>query len=306
MLSLLNTLTCRICPHNCVLTSGQTGKCLVRFNDGNKISNSGYGKCSLLSVEPIEKRPFFHFHPGHKYLSVGFYGCSLTCQYCANYKVSQIGEGNYKYLLPTELVQLAKDKHADGLAFTFNEPTIYYEYLMEVAEASDLPVAIKTNGFVSGHVLSDLCQSIQAFNVDIKGDDQEYQEICGGSLKPVMEAAELIYSSGRHLEISYLITPRLIVDMNYHSAMLDWLSTMPNVPIHLLYFYPFYKMNETYDMSQLLPVLALFRSKMKNVYISNVFKADFLEHRNTYCLKCNDLMIARSGDIKVHKSVCCQ
>lgn len=261
-----------------------------------------------MALEPIEKRPLFHFDPGGLYLAVGWYGCSFSCKFCQNFTVSQTMEGKSKKLLPDDLVNLCCEKKADGIAFTFNEPTIYYEYLMDVATADvDLPLVVKTNGFVTEPILYDLSYVISAFNVDIKGDEEEYQKVCGGSLKPVMNAVQYLYELDAHIEISYLVTPRLINDKIYHENMLSWLKEMPDIPVHFIYFYPFHKMTDaTYGVHELIPWVEKFHEHLKYVYVSNVYKKEFLKYRNTYCPGCRSLMVRRDRNgVNLITSECC-
>ncbi len=231
---------------------------------------------------------------------------------CQNYKVSQSTAAKTRLLMPKDLVDLAEEKKANGIAFTYNEPTVHYEYLLEVGiqlvlRQSDLKMAVKTSGFASKHVLRDLSLFDTGFNVDIKGDDQEYQKTCGGTLGPVMEAIEWLVEIKSHLEISYLVLPRQVNDKKHHRKIRDWLSELdPNIPVHLLYFYPFHKMIEaTYEMSALIEVLNIFRVKMKYVYISNTFSKQVLDHRNTKCKKCGEIMIERYRKTIVNKLECC-
>ncbi len=298
-------LTCDLCPHYCQLHFGETGRCLVRKNIGKSIRLTQYGHCSVLSVEPIEKRPFFHFDPGKKYLAVGFRGCSFTCGFCQNYTLSQTSNGRVKVLTPLELVVLAKDKSTDGIAFTFNEPTVHLEYLLDVGAISSLPIVVKTNGFVNVDALRRLTSVVDAFNVDIKGDEHEYQTVCGGHLQPVIETINELYRLGKHLEISYLVTPRLLRDDLYHNRMLGWLEKMPEVPIHLLFFYPFHKMVDSYKIDELVPLVKIFKDRMKYVYLSNHYGSSVLSYRNTFCPDCGSLMIDRVRGVNISKVWCC-
>lgn len=300
-------IDCEICPHYCSLLPGETGRCQVRKRVGDKIELTMYGKCSILAVEPIEKRPFFHFDMGGKYLAVGFYGCSMACAFCQNYTVSQTVDGKSKTMMPEDLVSLAKSKDTNGIAFTFNEPTIYYEYVMDVATFDPLfPIIMKTNGFVNENILFDLSYVVSAFNIDIKGDEQEYQSICGASLKPVINTVEFLWSMQKHIEISYLVTPRLINDMSYHNDMLSWLSDIPEVPIHFLYFYPFHRMaGESYGVQDLIPLIEMFKTKMNHVYVSNLFDDRVLKYRDTFCPECNSLMVSRNRSVEIIKRSCC-
>lgn len=303
----MSSITCSICPHLCNIAENHSGLCGVRRNNGSYIELSSYDKFSILSVEPIEKRPFFHFDVGSRYLSAGWYGCNFSCLYCQNYTVSQSTDGKYKVLNPSQLVTLAKEKKCNGIAFTFNEPTIYFEYLMDIGDVkSDLNIVMKTNGFVSKDVLSELVTVIDAFNVDVKGDDEEYKKVCNGSLPPVLSSIETLYNHGKHLEISYLVTPRMLKNRKYHEEMLEMFADMPEVPIHFLYFYPFHKMTDvSYCVHDLISLVDKFKNKLKYVYLSNVYKPEYIDYRNTHCPDCNNLMISRSKGVGMITNNCC-
>ena len=296
---------CRVCPHGCDLGEGEHGKCLVRCNDHGSLTNPFEGRCSLLSVEPVEKRPFFHYKPGSKYLAVGFYGCPLFCSHCQNFKVSQSVDGDSIYKTPSDLVNLAKKKETAGIAFTFNEPAVYYEYIIEVGELG-ADVIIKTSGFVNLPIVDKLVETVSAWNVDIKGDEFEYSRTCKGSLKPVLNTIERL--AGRtHLEISYLISPRMVADMAFHARIRDWLTSLDaEIPVHLLHFYPFHKVSGPgYQPEALEPVIGLFKEKMPYTYVSNAFGSQIVGYRNTVCGECGRVLIERLRGVRVVTTKCC-
>lgn len=310
-------LTCDICPHQCVLSDDQVGKCNVIKNKNGKIVNDYSGYCSNIAVEPIEKRPFFHFSPDAKYLSVGFFGCQLLCKFCQNFRVSQQLPDSYKYYSPVELTQLAREKKVDGIAFTYNEPVIYHDYIMEVGHEikhdvdsinDPLGLVIKTNGFASFRVMRDFCLIVDAINIDLKGDNEDYKNICGGWLDPVLKSIELVVNMGVHLEISYLVLPNKIDDIRYHIYFRNWLADInPKIPLHLLYFYPFHKMIvPSYEVSRLVDLAKLFSEKLEYVYVSNCYKDVVVNLRNTYCRDCGQLLVDRRSGVKVHKLECCE
>jgi len=304
-------LVCNVCPHECRLLPDEIGRCLVRQNTGQNIELSYYGKCSLITIESIEKRPLFHFYPGSRHLSVGMLGCSFTCKFCQNYKVSQSNTSNSKYYSPEDLVALAHSRNASGISFTFNEPLIHYEYIRDVCIVNELSsnplhIVVKTNGFISDWVIENLCSYVSAFNVDIKGDVKSHIDICGGTLSPVLESVETIVRNKVHLEISYLVMPQMLHNMVFHKKIRNWLSSMDSsIPVHILYFYPFYRMTqEGYDQSELSSIFDLFKEKMDYVYISNIF--DEPSNRNTCCSDCGDVMIDRNKNkTNIRKLTCC-
>lgn len=234
---------------------------------------------------------------------MGFYGCSFKCDFCQNFKVSQTTEGPKLYKSPEELVLLSRQK-AEGVAFTFNEPTLYHEYIRSVCDLG-VDVVVKTNGFVSPWVLDSLSR-VSAWNVDIKGDEAEYERTCSGELKPVLNSISAL--AGRsHLEISYLVLPRMLSDMSFHRRIRDFLADInPAIPVHILFFYPFHRMVEhAYDADALIPVIGLFKERMKYIYVSNAFHSQLVDFRNTYCHECGNLLVERLRGVRVVRTECC-
>ncbi len=306
-----SVLTCRICHHDCDIKPGEVGKCKIIKNTDNSLVNIYAGQCSNIAVEPIEKRPFYHVSPGTRFLSVGFYGCNFSCNFCQNYRVSQEFHDS-KYYGPRELVDLAEERDVQGIAFTYNEPTIYHDYIEQVGNeigrrSSPLQLAIKTNGFARPYVIRNLCLYVDAINVDIKGDNDDYDKVCGGWLGPVIDCIEQIVHMGVHLEISYLVLPDKIDDIGFNLYLRNWLAELDcRVPIHLLYFYPFHKMTvPSYKPARLIKLADMFSEKLDHVYISNYFGDMLAERRNTFCRSCGKLLIDRRKSTILHQKECC-
>ena len=296
-----------MCPHRCSLLDGDVGKCFVRRNKGGMIHNSYDGVLSFVAVDPIEKRPFFHFYPGSDFLSVGLYGCSFQCVWCENHKISQCVKKG-KYTSPNQLVKLALEKKVKGIVFTYNEPIVHYEYVMTVAniaQTAGLQVALKSNGFATEKVVRDLNLHVDAWNIDIKGDDKEYKS-CGGDISSVMSSIELLGRIASHLEISYVVPGRLVSHLEHHIYIRDWLSSLsPIIPIHLLYLYPSHKVKEFYNKSDLIEIYEVFREKMDYVYISNLYDTGIMK-RDTLCPRCNSVLISRAPLPSVIRTSCCE
>jgi pyruvate formate lyase activating enzyme len=305
-------MNCAICPHLCELEDGETGKCNIITRRGNRVYNPLENEFSNISVDAIEKRPFFHFYPGSKFLACSWYGCNFTCQFCQNFKVSQ-QLGPSKFYSPEKLVELALSRGVKGIAFTHNEPILYYEYIHKVRKAieasgSGLKIAVKTNGFASVYVVDRLCEDVDAINVDIKGDDADYRDICGGWVDPVWETIERIDNSKVHLELSYLVLPSKVKDNDFNRTLLEWLYELNhNIPLHLLYYFPFHKMQEdSYDPLELDRLQKFFTEcdNMRYVYVSNCFHPEIIKHRNTWC-KCGKMVVNRESGVKLLHDECC-
>lgn len=299
-------MICNICPHKCNLGSGEIGRCNVIQNNNGILINKYENKISTLTIDPIEKRPFFHYKPGSKFLSVGGLGCNFVCQFCFNFSVSQSVIADTVYKTPYDLYKIYLDKKNNGICFTYNEPILYYQYINRLSEFG-VDIILKTNGFGSKEIIDDLCQSCSAFNVDIKGNDENYKEICGGILKPVLESIQNIYDHKKHLEISYLVLPNQINDLKFHEEMSIFLSDLSvDIPVHLLYFYPFYKLaGQSYDLSCLSPIIDIFQKRMKYVYLSNTYQTNMMGLRDTKCYSCNKILISRQKDIVINSLECC-
>jgi len=289
------------------------GKCGVIRNSYSQLVNAYAGHCSNIAVEPIEKRPFFHVLPGSKFLSVGFFGCQFSCLYCMNHRVSQETEGKSVYYSAHDLVELALDRNVDGIAFTYNEPTLYHDYIEEVGHiigrskrSSHLKLVVKTCGFVRPWVIRNICLYADAINVDIKGGDEDYKEVCGGWIDPVLECVDWIIKMGIHLEISYLVLPSKIDDHRFNIRFRNWLADInPAIPVHLLYFFPFHNMVvPSYKPSRLLRLRKIKKKRLDHVYISNHFGTETTLARDTFCEKCGKIVISRQKG-SVSNSNCC-
>lgn len=233
---------------------------------------------------------------------------------CQNYRVSQQTAGKSVFYSPSELIELALERNVDGIAFTYNEPTIYHDYIEEVgheigksSRSSRLRLVIKTSGFVSSWVIRNLCLYADAINVDIKGDNEDYEKICGGWLDPVLDCIDWIVGMGVHLEISYLVLPNKIHDDQFNIYFRNWLADInPEIPVHLLYFFPFHRMVvPSYNPSELLSLRKMMLEKLDYVYISNHFGADSTTARDTICWKCGATTISRQKGSVISNHICC-
>ena len=204
---------CQLCPHNCRLKPGQAGLCRVReCREGGKLVTRSYGSVSSIALDPVEKKPLYHYYPGSTILSLGSFGCNLRCQYCQNWQISQqVLEA--RAITPQAVAELAQaygNEGCIGAAFTYNEPAIWYEFVWDAAEhikAAELSVVLVTNGYMSPKPWRELLTRVDAVNVDIKGWSEEfYRRLCGGRLEPVLDNVEAARELC-HVELTYLIVP---------------------------------------------------------------------------------------------------
>ncbi|MGE4288805.1 MAG: AmmeMemoRadiSam system radical SAM enzyme [Salinivirgaceae bacterium] len=298
-----NKIQCILCPHQCILHEGKTGICGVRQNIGGKIRSKNYGLISGLALDPIEKKPLYHFYPGSKILSIGSLGCNLKCNFCQNWQISQGCDTNtsqHKAMRVDEVLAEALGITGNiGLAFTYNEPTVWYEFMYDTAKAcqqKNLKTAMVSNGFINKKPLEALLPFIDAFNIDIKAfTENYYHEMTGGSLKPVLDSLKTIRNNGKHLELTNLIIPRKNDDLEQFAEMVSWISNElgPHTVLHISRYFPAYKQRIPATSEQLLHELyEIARDKLHFVYLGNVKNEAF---QNTYCNACKQLLISRSA-----------
>jgi pyruvate formate lyase activating enzyme len=294
---------CNLCPHQCVISEGARGHCRVRENRGGRLYSLVYGQPCALHVDPIEKKPFYHFLPTATALSLATAGCNLRCKYCQNWNISQAApeEVETADLPPDKLVALSVSKQAPVLAYTYSEPIIFYEYMLESARqgrALGLRNVVISAGYINPEPLRELCQAVDAIKIDLKGfNDNFYRDVCGGTLAPVLESIQTIAASGTHLEIVNLVVPTLNDDLDEMRELCTWLveSVGPNVPLHFSRFHPDYQLRNLPDTPQetLEQVWAIAREQgVRYAYVGNL---PGHPGNNTLCHHCGELIIGRQG-----------
>ncbi|MHC4917494.1 MAG: AmmeMemoRadiSam system radical SAM enzyme, partial [Planctomycetota bacterium] len=201
---------CRLCPHECSVAPGKTGLCGQRENRDGTLYSRIYARATTAALDPIEKKPLYHFMPGSAVLSLGTVGCNFKCPFCQNWSISQV-EARTEELLPEAAVGLALRKKAEGIAYTYNEPMIWLEYVIDTARLArekGLANVLVTNGFVNEAPLAEALQYVDALNIDIKSFDEKfYVDLCKGRLGPVLASAEQAARAGAHVEITNLVIP---------------------------------------------------------------------------------------------------
>lgn len=294
---------CTLCPRNCILKDGVAGYCRIRRNRGGTIINESYRLYSGISFDPIEKKPLYHFFPGRTILSVGSVGCNMRCRWCQNFEISQtcVAEtSRLVYYTPDQLLELAlRDSNNIGIAFTYNEPTINIESIIEAAEnfkLSGLKTVLVTNGYVSPKPLKEYLDLIDAFNVDVKAfDEPTHIKYTGAKLQPVMDNLIEIKKSGKHLELTCLIVPGISDNNTKFQSFISWIvdNLGDDIPLHLSRYYPKYKLETAATSENLIVEFCTHASaKLKFVYAGNVHSLNF---ENTKCPQCQTLIIQRNG-----------
>ncbi|MCK5548369.1 MAG: AmmeMemoRadiSam system radical SAM enzyme [Thermoplasmata archaeon] len=294
---------CDLCPHKCHIAEGKAGICRVRENRDGTLYTLIYGKMTSMNPDPIEKKPLFHFHPGSESLSFGTIGCNFKCQHCQNWTISQVklADVNLRNITIQEVVDYARKYRCDGISWTYNEPIIWYEFTLDgsiAAKEKGLYTSYVTNGFMEKEPLVKIAPYLDAMNIDIKAFNEEfYAKVCKGRLAPCLETAKNAHDLGIHVELTYLVIPTQNDDMNEIADFIDWAASISrDIPLHFSRFHPDYKMvslSQT-PMDTLEGAFNMAREKgMRYVYLGNVMPGDEME--NTYCPKCNELLIQRWG-----------
>jgi pyruvate formate lyase activating enzyme len=292
-------VNCCLCPHNCSIGPGHTGVCRVRVNKEGTLIAANYGRVSSMAMDPVEKKPLYHFYPGRDIFSIGTVGCNLRCSYCQNYTISQ-QEAPTRLLSPDQAVQLVLNQGPNciGIAFTYNEPFMWYEYVLATAKkarAAGVKTVMVTNGFVRDEPLQELLQFIDAMNIDLKAfSESTYRKLCGGSLQPVLDTVEAAVRFGCHVEATTLIIPTYNDSAAEIESLSKWLANLsPQIPLHLSRYFPQYKLSlPPTPLKTLEQAFNIARASLNYVYIGN---ADLGLGRNTCCPRCGATLIKRQG-----------
>ncbi|MCU0461331.1 MAG: AmmeMemoRadiSam system radical SAM enzyme [Bacteroidales bacterium] len=292
---------CLLCPHNCKIAAGKTGICGVRKSTGESIELLTYGVISGYALDPIEKKPLYHFYPGTNILSIGSYGCNMRCDFCQNYNISQHTLSSYpSNSEPDKIVRDAQGElHNIGIAFTYNEPIIWFEFIRDVAlkaKRKGLRTVMVSNGFVNREPLEEMLSFIDAFNIDLKAFNSDfYKKLTGAGLEPVKEALKQIAKSPRHLEITTLVIPGKNDDEKEMAMEAEWIAGElgKDVPLHLSRYFPMFKREDPATPIDTLKRLYETASRYLNyVYMGNTASE---AGQDTRCPKCGATVAKRTG-----------
>ncbi len=313
-------VVCRACSWYCKIASGQVGICATRYNRKGELISLVYGKAIGLNLDPVEKKPLYHFFPGERLLSFGTVGCNFGCLFCQNWEMSQInktmskrfkGEQRLRQLTklvdqmsetvtPKEIVDLAKRKGAIGIAYTYNEPAIFAEFAyatMVIAKKNRLKNVFVSNGYESVECFNYIKNYLDGINIDLKSSRADfYHQICKGRIEPVKENISRYFKSGIETEVTTLVIPGLNDSEKELKDIAEFLIKIsPEIPWHLSAFYPAYQMTDLPPTSAAKLVSGYMIGKqvgLSHVYIGNIID---WKHASTYCPACNQLLIKRDG-----------
>ncbi len=292
---------CLLCPKRCVIEPGRAGFCRARINRDGELWTYNYARCAALHLDPVEKKPLFHFYPGHTVLSLGTVGCNLACAFCQNWQISREDAPTVE-VTPEDAVEMALARWAGdrcvGLAFTYNEPSVWFEYIMDTAPLAHergLKNVLVTNGFIAAEPLADLLPHIDAFNVDVKGmTPRFYPRVCRGLLEPVLRTVETVYRAGRHVEVTNLLIPGENDSEESIRALVDWLAGVgEDIPLHFSRYHPDYRMTRpATPRATLERAREIARARLRYVYLGNTWRPG---DDDTVCHACGRTVVVRAG-----------
>ncbi len=292
---------CGLCPHACRIKPGEYGRCGTRYGEEDMLVAYTYGKISSICVDPIEKKPLYHFYPGAKAFSVGSVGCNMTCRHCQNFAISQYSTGKKRttYASPEKLVGMCRKEKINILSFTYNEPTIWYEYIMDVMDLDpELICVLITNGLVNEEPLRELCKVTSAMNIDVKAfTDEFYMKICGAHLEDVLKSVKIVFDQKVHLELTYLMIPGLNDSLDEIKKFAEWVKNelSEDVPVHFSRFHPDNEMNDiqwTAPESLIAARDTAMEAGLNYVYLGNIIAEGTSD---TFCPECGAAVVKRLG-----------
>ncbi|MCL6635358.1 MAG: AmmeMemoRadiSam system radical SAM enzyme [Peptococcaceae bacterium] len=292
---------CRLCPKLCTIREGHQGFCRVRQNRGGTLYPVNYGRVSSCGMDPIEKKPLYHFYPGHYILSLGTAGCNLRCGFCQNWEIAH-GDPRTTEVTPQQVVELARrqggrNRPNVGVAFTYNEPFMWYEFVWDTApliHQAGLKNVLVTNGYVNEEPLRRLLPYIDAMNIDVKGFTGEYyKENCAGRLEPVLRTVEIAHRQC-HVELTTLLVTGLNDSRDEIRRLVEWVASLdPQIPLHFSRYFPNFEVDlPPTPLETLKTAYAIAREKLSYVYIGN---APQMDGSDTICPRCGATVIARTG-----------
>jgi pyruvate formate lyase activating enzyme len=294
---------CLLCAQGCDILAGQSGKCRARANVNGELRSLVYGHPAAVHLDPIEKKPFYHFLPGSSALSFGTSGCPLRCRFCQNWELSQSTPGDLDapFTSALDMAGQAVARRAPIIAFTYNEPTVFVEYVLDVAAAAatrGVRSVMVSCGFAKGAPLGDICRALSAVKIDLKGfSDEFYRQVCGAELQPVLRSIKQVAKSGTHLEIVNLVVPTLNDSEKSLQGLATWVAGElgPDVPVHFTRFYP------GYQLMNLPPTPVSTLEHARNIAMARGIRYAYVGNvpghpgNHTYCPSCKKAVILREN-----------
>ncbi len=296
-------IKCLLCAQGCIIKPNERGKCRARMNINGNLKSLVYGRPISIHIDPIEKKPFYHFLPGKEAFSLATAGCPLSCQFCQNWEISQAKPEDFQvdYMPPEEITKSTLSNNVPVIAFTYNEPTVFMEYFTDIArlaKSKNIRSVLISCGFMNEEPLKEMCDVLDAIKIDLKGFSEDfYRKVCSAELKPVLRSIKQISKSKAHLEIVNLVVPTLNDSDKMLNDLSNWIINEigPDVPIHFTRFHPDYKLLNLPPT----PIATLEHARdlvmSKGIHYAFVGNVPGHEGNCTFCPKCKKMIIKRSG-----------
>ncbi|MFO7654337.1 MAG: AmmeMemoRadiSam system radical SAM enzyme [Candidatus Krumholzibacteriia bacterium] len=291
-------IACDLCPVGCKLREGQDGLCRTRGVTGGRLVAHQYGLVVSAGVDPIEKKPLYHYHPGQPILSVAALGCNLHCEFCQNWTISQRGQGPTTRMSPEDVVAAAHETGSFGVAYTYSEPLVWFEFVLDTARrvrTAGLKNVVVTNGYLNAEPLAELLPWLDAANVDLKGmDERFYERVCHASLQPVLHTITAMHRAGVHVEVTNLVIPGHNDSDEHLRDLARFLGDLdPDLALHLSAYRPAYKFDAPPTPAATLRRAAgIARERLRHVYVGNLHVDGATD---TVCAACGRVLVRRLG-----------
>ncbi|MCD6461041.1 AmmeMemoRadiSam system radical SAM enzyme [bacterium] len=292
-----SNILCRLCPHQCLIDDGKTGRCRIRLNKNGVLYAKEYGRAVSYAVDPIEKKPLYHFYPSSQIFSLGANGCNFSCDFCQNWQISQEIKPTM-YISPDKLISMARQYGCSAIAYTYTEPLIWFEYVLDCAKlsrAEGIKTVLVTNGYICEEPAEELLPFVDALNIDLKSMNPDfYRILCGAELEPVKNFIKMA-ANYSHIELTNLIIPTQNDSDNDLETISKWVAQMDkNIALHFSAYSPRYKMEiSATPVKRLLKAYEIAKKHLNYVYLGNVRTDDV--GSDTICPNCGNLLISRSG-----------
>lgn len=291
-------LQCLLCPLHCIIKPDQVGFCGVRKNVDGMLYSLNYGQLTSIAIDPIEKKPLYHLFPGEKILSVGSWGCNLRCNFCQNWEISKQRPKTVMRVMPQQLIQIALERESRGIAFTYNEPIVSFEFILDTSRAAakeGIYSILVTNGVIDEEPMDLLSQSVRGMNIDLKGwNDEFYVKDIGTEKRVVLRSIETARKAGTHIELTTLIIPGKNDSPEEMREEAKWISGLSkDIPLHINRYFPNYKSTiPPTSPDSLIQLAEVAKEYLRYVYVGNI---DLPGLSDTTCPYCGNLLVERRG-----------
>ncbi len=296
-------IRCFLCAHHCIILDGKRGICGVRENRAGILYSLVYGRLISMNIDPIEKKPLFHFHPASSSMSIATVGCNFKCKHCQNYEISQYPKRHDNIpgedIAPEKVIDAAERAGCKSVSYTYTEPTIFFEFAYDcarLAHKKGIKNVFVSNGYTGTEAIKTIAPFLDGNNIDLKGDNEFYKKICGARLKPVLDTIKLMKKLGVWIEITTLIIPSYNDSENSLKSIIKFIKSVdPAIPWHVTQFYPTYRLLDQPRTS--VETLRKAREMGLNEGLKYVYEGNVPGEggENTYCPNCGELLIERFG-----------